>query len=117
VASDVIEAWPCDRLPASSDNALSDSSLCKYRAINFTRSFTGFVLVRPLSPERYKVQFTVSKETYDKLQKTLDTFFAPDAFASQTIPAADSTISENLVYATIVGHSRFAVIPAVLLLM
>ena len=29
-------------------------------------------VVRPLSPERYKVQFTVSKETHDKLRRAQD---------------------------------------------
>lgn len=29
-------------------------------------------VVRPLSPERYKVQFTISKETHDKLRRAQD---------------------------------------------
>ena len=48
-------------------------------------------------------------------QKALDTFCAPDAFAFETISPAGSCVSENGVCGTIVSHSRFSVISAVIL--
>jgi len=46
-------------------------------------------VVRPLSPERYKVQFTISTETHDKLRRAQD-------LMRQTIPNGDpSTIFDR----------------------
>lgn len=42
-------------------------------------------LVKPLSPERYKVQFTVSKETHDKLRRVQD-------LMRHTVPNGDPSV-------------------------
>jgi hypothetical protein len=49
------------------------------------------------------------------VKKIVDTFCAPDAFASVAIPAAGSCVSENRACAAIVGHCSFGVIRAVFL--
>ena len=54
--------------PASAPDSQGDAVSTTRRTLVHARP----AIVRPLAPERYKVQFTVSSETHDKLRRAQD---------------------------------------------
>jgi 5-methylcytosine-specific restriction endonuclease McrA len=79
VPSVVRKLPPCtsERVPEAMERRAANESLIPLSTATssapaMTKPKTAPALVKPLAPERYKVQFTVSRETFEKLRRVQD---------------------------------------------
>jgi len=76
----------------------ADPPLRPLAAMPITQSLARPAVIRPLAPERYKVQFTVSGETFEKLRRAQDLMrhCVPDGDVAAIFDRALTILLEHL---------------------
>jgi hypothetical protein len=100
-ASSLVRKLPQARRLEQASNALATSALAGTSpdrlSVPPARLMVPLPAVKPLAPERYKIQFTVSRETYDNLRRAQD-------LLRHSIPNGDLAMVFDRALALLVGH-------------